>query len=262
MQAAILPFLAGWRWIAQGWRLFLRQPTALFLWGMTTALLILASYLIFPLGQLLLIAATPILTFVTLNACRHIASGRAMQLPMWLAPLRAPQVRGRLITLGLTYLACCLTVGFLAVMPFVMQLMAVVGADGELNAQVLSQAMIGPLLVFLLCYVGISALFWHAPALIGWHNLSLSRALFFSMVACWRNKWPFLLYGLSWGGIFFAVQSLTGWMLDSGMSPATVQLLTTPLNIGVMTVLYCSFYPSYVSVFGAQTDKTQAPQTA
>jgi len=262
MQATILPFSAGWRWIAQGYHLFLRQPLALFLWATTTSLLILASYLIFPLGQLLLIAATPALTFVTLVACRHIANGQRMHLPMWLAPLRVPQVRGRLIKLGLAYLACCLMVGFLAVMPFVTQITATIGTEGNLNPQALSHAMVGPLLVFFLCYVVISALFWHAPALIGWHGLPLSRALFFSM--CWRNKWPFLLYGLSWGGIFFAVQSLTGWMLDNGVSPATLQAFTTVLNIWIMTILYCSFYPTYVSVFGtpASDDLNQHPNAA
>jgi len=262
MQAAILPFFSGWRWIAQGYRLFLRQPMALFLWSMTTAFLILASYLIFPLGQLLLIAVTPILSFVTLNACRHVANGQALRLPMWLAPLRARHVRARLIKLGLTYLACCLTGGFLAVVPFASQLMTTIGSDGVLNAQALEQAMIGPLLVFLLCYVMISALFWHAPALIGWHDLTLPRALFFSMVACWRNKWPFLLYGLSWGGIFFAVQSITGWMLETGVSPQGVQWFTTPIHIGIAAILYCSFYPTYVSVFGAQADNSQSPGTA
>jgi len=251
MQAAILPITAGWFWIAQGYRLFLRQPLALLLWGMTTAALITASYLIPLLGQIALIAATPTLSFITLNACRHIASGQTMRLGMWLAPLRP--VRGRLMTLGLTYLVCCLAGGFVAVLPFMGQLMDAMRV-GVLDAQAMAaiaQAMIGPLVLFALLYMMISALFWHAPALIGWHGLPLSRALFFSMVACWRNKWPFLLYGLSWGGLFFAVQILTGLLLDAGMSPATVQLLLTPVNIWVLTILYCSFYPTYVSVFGS-----------
>jgi len=256
MQAAILPLTAGWLWIAQGYRLFLRQPVAMFLWGLTTTMLMTASYLIPLLGQIALIAATPTLTFITLNACRHIANGHTMQLGLWLAPLR-PAGR-RLVHLGLTYLLCCLAGGFLAVLPFMGRLMDAMGA-GVLDAQTvsaLSHAMMGPFALFAVLYLMISALFWHAPALMGWHGLPLSRALFFSMVACWRNKWPFLLYGASWGGIFFAVQSLTGLLLDAGTSPAAVQWLITPLNIWVLTLLYCSFYPTYVSVFGS--DQTNA----
>jgi len=264
MQAAILPITAGWFWIQQGYRLFLRQPLALFFWGMTLAVLIMASYLLPILGQVILIAAMPSLTFMTLNACRHVTNGQIMRLPMWLAPLRP--VRGRLVKLGLVYLACCLAGGFLAVIPFMGQLMDAVGAGvnplvidapiSALDVQALSQAMVGPIVLFFLLYVVISALFWHAPALMGWHGLSLSRALFFSMVACWRNKWPFLLYGLSWGAIFFAVQSLSDVLFNAGMSPAVVQWLLTPVNIVVVTILYCSFYPSYVSVFGAAGDRT------
>lgn len=58
-------------------------------------------------------------------------------------------------------------------------------------------------------YVVISALFWHA--LQDWWAgmvIKMTQALFFSMVACWRNKWPFLLYGASWGGIFLPCNSL------------------------------------------------------
>jgi len=262
MQAAILPFSSGWTWIIQAYRLFLRQPLALFSWGMVTTLLIMASYLIFPIGPLLLIAATPTLTLITLSACRQIDAGKTMTPAMWLAPLQTPRVRARLIKLGLSYLACCLAGGLLAVLPFASQIaeqLAALSANGAADPETLSHLVLGPLFVFLLCYVLISALFWHAPALIGWHDLTLARALFFSMVACWRNKWPFLLYGASWGAIFFAVQTASTWMLDAGVSPVTAQWLITPLNILVMTLLYCSFYPTYVSVFGARAGTHPTP---
>lgn len=260
MQAAILPLSAGWFWIQQGYRLFRRQPLAMFFWGMTMGLLITISYL-FPLfGQMALIVITPMLTFVTLNACRRIAHGETMLLPMWLAPLRDGNVRGRLLKLGFAYLGSSLAGGFLAVVPFLGGLMQAVDSSGALDPEALLQAMTGPFITFSLIYVVISALFWHAPALIGWHGLNMSRALFFSMVACWRNKWPFLLYGVSWAGIFFGAQFLADLLLGIGLPPAVAQLLLTPINILVATVLYCSFYPTYVSVFGAsQQDDDESP---
>ncbi|WP_353171103.1 BPSS1780 family membrane protein [Paracandidimonas soli] len=251
MQAAILPISAGWFWIQEGYRLFKRQPMPMFFWGMATGLLITISYLIPLFGQMALIAVTPILTFLTLCACRNIAAGKIMHFSMWLEPLKNVDVRSRLIKLGLAYMVCCLAAGFLAVMPFVSELTEIVNTQGEVDPHALAQAIRGPLLTFLLFYVVISALFWHAPALTGWHGMKLSQALFFSMVACWRNKWPFLLYGLSWGAIFYAAQLFAGALLSSGMSPATAQLLLTPLNIMIATLLYCSFYPTYISVFGA-----------
>jgi len=254
MQAAILPFASGWRWIQEGARLFRRQPLAMFFWSLATGLIITLTYLVPLLGQMVLIVAMPSLTFITLNACRHISQGGQMMPGMWLQPLREGDARRRLFRLGLAYLGCCLLGGFAATLPFMGQLMAAVGDAGALDEAALLQAIRGPFIVFGLLYVLISALFWHAPALVGWHKIKLAQALFFSMVACWRNKWPFLLYGASWAGIFVAVQFLGDLLAGSGLGPGVAQAILTPVNIAVAAVLYCSFYPTYLSVFGGQAE--------
>jgi hypothetical protein len=251
MQAAILPISSGWSWIQDGFKLFRQQPLAMFFWSLMTAFLITVSYLIPLFGQLVLIASTPILTFITLSACRHIAAGRPMLLSMWTEPLRDKETRKRLFGLGLAYMVCCLIGGFLATLPFMDSLMGVINSDGEIDEAALIAAMRGPFIAFGLLYVVISAFFWHAPALIGWHRIRMSQALFYSMIACWRNKLPFLAYGVSWGAIFFAIQSLGTLLTGMGISGGTAQVLLTPVNIIVAAVLYCSFYPAYISVFGA-----------
>src|SRR5690625_7740617 len=88
MQAATLPITAGWKWIMDGYQLFMRQPLAMFFWAMVTGLLITFSYFLPILGQMALIAITPALTFIALSACRHIAAGRRMMPGMWLQPVR------------------------------------------------------------------------------------------------------------------------------------------------------------------------------
>lgn len=251
MQAAILPLSAGWRWIQDGVGIFKRQPMAMFFWSLVTGFLITVSYLIPIIGQMALITITPMLTFVTLNACRNIASGKPMQLPMWLAPLRAIDTRKRLLALGLAYLAFCIAAGFIATLPFLDSLTSAINSDGAIDERALFQAMRGPFITFGLLYVVISALFWHAPALIGWHGINMTKALFYSMVACWRNKWPFLAYGAGWAAIFFAIQMAGTLISGMGLSPAAVQMMLTPVNIIVAAILYCSFYPAYISVFGA-----------
>lgn len=241
---------AGWYWIQQGFTLFKRQPLAMFFWSLVTGFLITVSYVVPLFGQMILIIITPMLTFIILNACRQVANGKSMLLSMWLEPLRGRDVRKRLLALGLAYLVFCLAAGLIATLPFLNTLGASIGADGTLDEQALFQAMQGPMITFGLLYVLISALFWHAPALIGWHGIRMTQALFFSMVACWRNKWPFLLYGLAWAAIFAAVQWLGVMVSGLGVSASAVQVLLTPLNIIIAAVLYCSFYPAYVSVFG------------
>ena len=250
MQAAILPFSAGWQWINEGIRLFRRQPMAMFFWSLVTGLLITLTYLIPLLGQMALIAAMPALTFITLNACRNIEQGRHIMPGMWLEPLRNAVARKGLFRLGLAYLACCLLGGLVATLPFLDTLMQAVDSNGQIDAKALVDAVQGPFFTFAVIYVIISGLFWHAPALVGWHGIKMSQALFFSMVACWRNKWPFLLYGASWAAIFMATQLLDSFLITLGLSLEVAQLLMMPVNLLVAALLYCSFYPTYMSVFG------------
>lgn len=221
----------------------------MFFWSMTLGLLITFSYLIPIFGQMALIIATPSFTFITLAACQRIDSGEAMQLGMWTLPLRDRNVRKRLLLLGLACLLCCLAGGVLATLPYLDALTTALEGATEIDDIALLRAMQGPMLTFGVLYVLISMFFWHAPALIGWHGIPMKQALFFSMVACWRNKWAFLLYGLSWVAIFFAVQMAATLLMVLGLSPDMVQLLMTPVNIAVAAVLYASFYPAYVSVF-------------
>lgn len=252
MQAATLPITAGWYWIHEGYRIFMRQPLAMFFWSMVTGFLITLSYFVPILGQIVLIAATPMLTFIALSACRHIASGKRMDLGMWLLPIRNnPDVRTRLLKLGLLYLGFCLAAGFISTLPFLGNIRATIGADGQLDEAALFAAIRGPFITFGLLYILVSALFWHAPALTGWHGIKTSQAMFYSMVACWRNKFAFLAYGAGWAAIFFGLQMLGSLFIAIGISPAATQMMMTPLNLGVAAVLYCSFYPAYVSVFGA-----------
>lgn len=249
MQAAILPVNAGWFWILEGYRICRRQPLAMFFWSMTLGVLITFSYLVPLFGQMALIIATPSFTFMTLSACHRIAAGQPMQLGMWGQPLRDGHTRKRLFILGLAYLACCIAGGIIATLPFLDSLTAAIDSQDQIDELALLQAMRAPMITFGVLYLLISMLFWHAPALIGWHGVPMSQALFFSMVACWRNKWAFLLYGISWAAIFFAVQ-MTGALLSMiGFPPTLLQLLMTPVNIAVAAVLYASFYPAYVSVF-------------
>ena len=252
MQAATLPITAGWQWIIDGYRLFMRQPMAMFFWSLMTGFLISVSYFLPIIGQVVLIGITPMLTFITLSACRTIASDKRMMLGMWLLPVKNnPEVRGRLIRLGAMYLGFCLTAGFIATLPFIGDISATISPDGEIDEAALIAAMRGPFITFTLLYVLISALFWHAPALTGWHGIKTTQAMFYSMVACRRNKLPFLAYGASWAAIFFVLQTLGSALLATGLSPSAAQMILTPLNLGLAAVLYCSFYPAYVSVFGA-----------
>ncbi len=253
MQAAILPLSAGWGWIVRGITLFRRQPLAMIFWSVATSFFINLGAAIPILGQTVLVALTPLLTFLTLNACRNLDQRVRMMPGMWLAPLKVQGTAGALLRLGLAYLGSTLAAAFAAVLPFLSQLLAAIDRQTDTpDYQALSQIMGGPLIVFGLLYVVISALFWHAPALIGWHRLPLRRALFYSMVACWRNKFPIVVYVGSWGALFFGLHGVLDGLLAAGTSTDTLAWIAVPLDILMTALLYCSFYPIYDSIFQAR----------
>jgi hypothetical protein len=256
MQAAILPPSAGWAWISQGYRLFLRQPAALVFWSAATSFLINAGSLIPILGQIVLVALTPLLTFLTLCACRNLDHDVRMLPSLWLAPLREPGTARPLLKLGLAYLAATFTAVTLATLIFLSPLIATLSAQTDTpDYAALSQAMTGPMIVFGLFYVVISALFWHTPALVGWHRLSLRRALFYSMVACWRNKFPIVLYVGSWAAVYFGFHWIIDQLAAAGLAPSLLDWFALAVDIVITALLYCSFYPVYTSIF-------RAPQAA
>src|SRR5690606_37732929 len=57
-------------------------------------------------------------------------------------------------------------------------------------------------------YLPLSLAFWHAPALVHWHQVTPGKSLFFSFVACIRNFAAMAMFGLSWVGIFIGAGML------------------------------------------------------
>src|SRR5699024_2091983 len=188
MQAAKLPITAGWQWILDGWALYRRQPLPMTMWALMTAILINLSYILLIIGQAMLIIITPILTFITLSACRRIARDEAMSMGLWLEPLRGrPDIRSGLLKLGVVYFIFCLVAALLATLPYTQHIANAIDADGQIDPANFATAIRAPLITFGILYILVSALFWHAPALIGWHRIKMTQAMFYSMVACWGH---------------------------------------------------------------------------
>lgn len=256
MQAARLSASYGWAWLLQGWVLFKRQPMTMLFWSLMTSVLINLSYLIPILGQMALIIATPAIGFMALNACVHIERNQPVQLNMWLQPLKSAEVKKAMFKLGMCYFLVCLAAGFIAVMPFSQNIVEVMSAENADPEQVM-RAVQAPMYLFGLFYVGISILFWHGPALMGWHAIPLKKALFYSMVACWRTKGALFIFALCWVALYFAAQFIATGLI-SAFGPSFGYFLLTPLNLLMMAYLYSCFYPIYRSVFGQNTNNATA----
>jgi len=257
MQAAKLPASAGWQWIRDGFTLFRRQPLPIFTWAMSISLTLMLASLLPPIGPLIFVVLVPVIGFLTLSICRHIDSGRMVTPGMWLQPLQHKGLFRRLVGMGGLYAVLNIGVGLMIFSPYMGSLSeeVVQAALSSGDIRPLMMAMRTPLILFTVANLVMSCVFWYAPAMTGFFGIRLMQSLFFSAVACWRNKTAFLLYGLSWAAVFFAidfcVDLVSGLLLMLGFPPPFIVLVQIPVNVAAAAVLYCSVFPSYVSVFGS-----------
>lgn len=250
MQAVSQPASAGLQWIIQGWALFKRQPMALFSWAMTVTLLLIFATLSAPIGPILFIVLMPAITLATLSIARHVHHNQKLTPAMWIEPLKQKGIFKKLLVLGAIYVAICLSAGLLAFLPFSDELnQAMETLVTTQDIEPLMQTVQTPILIFAGLYFLLAALFWYSPVLVGWHGTPIGQALFFSAVACWRNKWAFLVYGVCWAAIFFGMDLLIGVTVSLGVPLDIAAALQVPINVALGSVLYASFYPTYVNVF-------------
>ena len=250
MQAVSLPALSGWRWVRDGWMLFRKQPMAFFSWAMFVSLILMVASVTPPIGPLFFVVLMPTATLLSLSASRHAEHGQKILLGTWLAPLRLTGVFRRLLGMGALYVLFCLLLGLIAFMPFsdeVTQAVKAVTTSNDLLP--LLEAVRTPMAIFAVLYVLMAAVFWYAPALVGWHSIPMTRALFYSGIACWRNKWAFGVYGLSWLAIFLAIDTVLSALTMVGLPKSFSATIQVPINVVASAVLYCSFYTSFISVF-------------
>lgn len=224
MKLHIVPARTGLEWVRLGIRVFWRQPMALAaLFFMTMAAMSLVNML--PLvGPAVALALLPSATLAMMVAAAEASQGRAPTPALLLVAFRTGKQRlHAMLMLGALY-----AVGFLCVMG-----LSALLDDGQfarvyLGGQPLTREVAesgdfqAAMWLSLLLYVPLSLLFWHAPGLVHWHNVPPVKALFFSIVACLRNFGAFMVYGLSWIGVF----------LGAGIAISLVITLLTAMGLG------------------------------
>jgi hypothetical protein len=121
---------------------------------------------------------------------------------------------------------------------------------GKLNREMMDDPQFQTAaLIGMALYLPLSLMFWHAPALVHWHAVPPTKALFFSLVACLRNFWAYLAYGLGWFAVFAfgAVVITTISVLTS--SPAVAAALMIPMVLTVAAMFFTSLYFTFRDSF-------------
>lgn len=198
-----VPASQGFGWVKLGVRTFFRQPLAMAgLFFMFMALVSVLS-LVPLLGSLLAIALVPSATVGLMAASREAHEGRFPMPVLLVTAFRGGLNQARpMLVLGAIYAVALTALVGLASLAGPGEA-PVLAPDTEITPEMLRQAMFGPgMLLMLLLYIPVLMAFWHAPALVHWHGVAPVKSLFFSALACWRNKGAMLAYGLGWLGVF------------------------------------------------------------
>ena len=256
MQALTLNAAHGWRWLAEGFRIFRKNHLMLTFLVVSYWMLMAIVNVIPMIGTIATTLCIPAFSVSLMNACRNIDKGGPLG-PQTLFSGFQKNPRA-LITLGAIYLAA--TVGILAISSLadggaLMQLML---AGRTPDAEVLASGYVMlALQVALILLCPLIMAYWYAPILAAWHGLSPAKALFFSFIACARNWRAFLVYSLA---LLVAATLLPGLLLGTlaALLPDGAALLTVVLTVLLVLILaptlFASFYVSYRDVFVTATE--------
>jgi uncharacterized membrane protein len=225
----------GWEWIAEGFRIFRKQPLTWIALLVVMAVIWFAAVMVPLVGALAINLVSPVFFAGLMLACRTTDEDGEPEIAQLFAAFRTHA--NPLITVGGIYLVgniLAVAVMFsVAGGPAMAALLGNSGGDIEAVRGAMRGLLTGVAIgtaVFLPVLMAV----WFAPLLIVFHNLQPMAAMQLSLAACWRNTLPFLVYGVF------------GLML--------VVIASIPLMLGLVVllpVLVCSIYASYKDIFPA-----------
>ena len=105
------------------------------------------------------------------------------------------------------------------------------------------------MLAFMALQLPLSLMFWHAPALVHWHQVPPIKSVFFSLVACLRNFWAFALFGLLWMAILIALILLISILASLFGSPQVAGLVLLPASMLIAAMFFTSTYFTFRDCF-------------
>lgn len=247
MQAHILPARHGWHWVRDAFALWRRNPALLtfLVFGYWLVLVLIGS--IPYLGQIAMSLAMPALSVGIYNGCRAIDEGRKVGPETLFSGFR--QNLPEQLKLGALYFTGTLLIlGIISVFD-----------GGEMAALMLGKSqlkaddpnndvLLGSLLAGIALSTPLMMGYWFAPLLCAWGRISAPKAMFFSLVACWRNWRPFLYYACALMGVVtLAALALS---LVALISPLLAALPGLILPLLFMPICFASFYTNAVDIFG------------
>lgn len=252
----------GLLWIRHGFKVVQRSPLAMLgLMSVVMMATLLLSSVVLPL----VLMTPPLASLGFMLATHLVLQNQTPTIALFGAPLRLTPARRKAQLLlcfahGLVLLGALLLANWMmGDAPATLQkLMQQPSPDQAAVAEfILASPIPRAFALFCACYALVSAVFWHAPALVHWGGQGALQALFSSTLAIWRNKTAFVVNSLGWFGLMLAasvVCSLVTGLLQLGAFAASA--LLTPVMLVGATAFQASLYFTFVDcfMFGAPRD--------
>ena len=247
----------GALWVRNGFRVFIRKPVA---FAMLFASFLFAGlvFMLLPyVGGILLLMALPLATLGFMLATQAALKGHSPTVAVFWQPLRVDKARRlALLKLGLVYAVSTVVILWLADLVDAGKFDALqeLMANSKTPVEEIQKRLLDPQLqAGLAVRLGLASLlslpFWHAPALIHWGAQGWAKAMFFSTVACWRNKGAFVIYGLVWVAVVLLFAALANTVFVALGAPRLVTAAAMPAGLMFSTVFYASLFFSFVDCF-------------
>ncbi len=266
MKLNILPARAGYLWVKSGFALFAYKPAA-FIGFFTSFMLMLILLGTIPLiGNYLSMLAFPALTLGMMavgNECVKLKNN--IVLPMTPPPMLMAWLTVRRSIKSLLHMGVWFAFGFAFVLLIGASLDGGEFAKMYMQGGGLSKELVqkdgfkDAVLLTTLLYFPLAAIFWFAPALMNWNKMPLSKSLFYSAYAVYRNWRAFSVYMLVWAGVFSVISGVVLLIASLVMGGAAAAFLLMPLMVMLSAIFMASTFPTFVDCFQHQVPK--APQT-
>jgi len=239
-------------------RTFFRQPLALSgLFFMFLAVMSIAGS-IPVVGLSLALALLPACTLGLMAASREAATGRFPMPTVFLSAFRAGRLQMRtMLLLGVVY-----GTGFWVIMGITTLFDGGGFASGYIAGKMPTMEMArnpdtqSAMLAFLVMQLPLSLMFWHAPALVHWHAVPAAKSIFFSLIACLRNFWAFVVFGIVWMSILMGAILVVSLFAGFIGSPEVAGVALMPAAMLIAAMIYTSTNFSFRDCFEAPPEET------
>lgn len=256
MKLNILPARAGYSWVKSGFLLFAYKPSAFIGFFASFMLLLMLLGTIPVMGNYLSMLAFPALTMGMMaigNECIKLRTNKILPNtppPMLMAWMTVRRSMRPLLTLGIWF-----AFGFAAIL--------LVGAtldDGEfaklyLQGGTISKELVQQegfrqaILLSTVLYFPLAAIFWFAPALANWKQMPLTKSLFFSAYAVFKNWRAFGVYILVWAAVFSVISAVVLTIGALTVGGAASAFLLMPMMVMLSAIFMASTFPTFVDCF-------------